>query len=236
MQDHHHLKIDITRSSTPPVDNFRVNAIRSDYDYTVPEVTEHFTGEIILPEDWQIGVIVGASGTGKTTIARELFGDCFTPLPEHRNPSVIMDMPQGHSVGEITRMFTSLGFSSVPSWLKPHPVLSNGEKMRADLAYTLLSATTDNPVAYDEFTSVVDRDVAHNLCVALHKHIKRTPRVRFIAVTCHSDILDWLQPDWVYSTDDMGMIDPKHLSPLNDGSLSNDVTEASGQNLSDIII
>lgn len=59
MQDHNHLKIDITRSSTPPVDNFRVNAIRSDYDYTVPEVTEHFTGEIILPNDWQIGVIVG---------------------------------------------------------------------------------------------------------------------------------------------------------------------------------
>lgn len=94
MQDHHHLKIDITRSSTPPVDNFRVNAIRSDYDYTIPEVTEHFTGEIILPDDWQIGVIVGASGTGKTTIARELFGDCFTPRPEQRNPSVIMDMPK----------------------------------------------------------------------------------------------------------------------------------------------
>lgn len=174
MQDNNHLKIDITRSSTPPVDNFRVNAIRSDYDYTVPEVTEHFTGEMILPDNWQIGVIVGASGTGKTTIARELFGDCFTPLPEQRNPSVIMDMPQGHSVSEITRMFTSLGFSSVPSWLKPYSVLSNGEKMRADLAYTLLSATTDNPVAYDEFTSVVDRDVAYNLCVALHKHIKRT--------------------------------------------------------------
>lgn len=181
MQDRNNLKIDITRSSTPPVDNFRVNAIRSDYDYTVPEVTEHFTGEI-------------------------------------------------------TRMFTSLGFSSVPSWLKPYPVLSNGEKMRADLAYTLLSATTDNPVAYDEFTSVVDRDVAHNLCLALHKHIKRTPGLRFIAVTCHSDILDWLQPDWVYSTDDMGMIDPKRSSPLNDGSPSNDVTEASGQSLSDIII
>lgn len=82
-----------------------------DYDYTIPEVTEHFTGEIVIPDNWQIGVIVGASGPGKTTIARELFGDCFTPLPEQRNPSVIMDMPQGHSVSEITRMFTSLGFS-----------------------------------------------------------------------------------------------------------------------------
>lgn len=115
-------------------------------------------------------------------------------------------------------------------------MLSNGEKMRADLAYTLLSATTDNPVVYDEFTSVVDRDVAYNLCVALHKHVKRTSGLRFIAVTCHSDILDWLQPDWVYSTDDMGMIDPKHSSPLNGGSPSNDATEASGQSLSDIII
>ena len=34
----------------------------------------------------------------------------------------------------------------------------------------------------------------------------------------------------------MGMIDPKHSSPLNGGSPSNDATETSGQSLSDIII
>lgn len=114
---------------------------------------------------------------------------------------------------------------------KQHP-----EEQVAQIAASIREFGMNDPVAYDEFTSVVDRDVAYNLCLALHKYIKRTPGLRFIAVTCHSDILDWLQPDWVYSTDDMGMIDPKHSSPLNDGSPSNDATEASGQSLSDIII
>lgn len=76
MQDHHHLKIDIIRSSTPPVDDFRVNAIRSDYDYTVPEVTEHFTGETILPDDRQG---IGLGRMLATTVAKHmsLQYDCF---------------------------------------------------------------------------------------------------------------------------------------------------------------
>ena len=140
MQDNNRLKIDITRTSHPPINDFRVSTIRSDFDYNIPEITEHFQGEIIIPDKWNIGVIVGSSGSGKTTIAKQLFGNCFVQLPGKRNPSVVMDMPEGHSVSDITKMFTSLGFSSVPSWLKPYGVLSNGEKMRADLAYTLLSA------------------------------------------------------------------------------------------------
>lgn len=132
-------------------------------------------------------------------------------------------------------MFTSLGFSSVPSWLKPYSVLSNGEKMRADLAFTLLSAKEDVPVAFDEFTSVVDRDVAENLCIALHKRLHKFGG-KFIAVSCHRDILDWLQPDWVYDTDKCEMIDPKVSSSLQDDSQSDDVSEASGQDLNVIII
>lgn len=235
MQDNNHLKIDITRTSHPPINDFRVSTIRSDFDYNIPEITEHFQGEIIIPDKWNIGVIVGSSGSGKTTIANQLFKDCFVQLPEKRNPSVVMDMPQGHSVSDITKMFTSLGFSSVPSWLKPYEVLSNGEKMRADLAYTLLSTDSDTPVAFDEFTSVVDRDVAQNLCIALYKRLHRFGG-KFIAVTCHRDILDWLQPDWVYDTDKCEMLDPKGSSSLQENSQSEDVKEASGRDLSVITI
>jgi len=54
------------------------------------------------------------------------------------------------------------------------------------------------PIVFDEFTSVVDRTVAKMASAALAKAI-RSGRIarRFVAVSCHYDINEWLQPDWV---------------------------------------
>ena len=38
---------------------YRVARIMGDYDVKPDHATEHFTGKIDLPEDWQIGVIWG---------------------------------------------------------------------------------------------------------------------------------------------------------------------------------
>lgn len=139
MQDNHNLKIDITRS-TETSNSFRAQSIRSDYDYPNQKVQEHFTGEISIPQHWNIGVIVGSSGSGKTTIANQLFANAQIKLPEFNGKSVIDDMPKDSSINEIEQMFNHLGFSSIPSWLKPYRVLSNGEQMRTQLAYTILSS------------------------------------------------------------------------------------------------
>ena len=55
---------------------------------------------------------------------------------------------------------------------------------------------------FDEFTSVVDRNVAQIASYAIQKAIRRKDK-QFIAVTCHYDVQDWLMPDWVFSSDDM---------------------------------
>lgn len=65
---------DIIRQSTPS-ESFRVKSVMGTYDMTAAHTEEHFVGEIPLPDKWNIGLIVGRSGTGKTTIARELFGN-----------------------------------------------------------------------------------------------------------------------------------------------------------------
>jgi GNAT superfamily N-acetyltransferase len=92
-------------------------------------------------------------------------------------------------------------------------VLSTGEQFRCDLARALLvgcrspggnapdTAVGCLPVVFDEYTSVVDRNVAQIASAALAKGIKsgKIP-CRFVAVTCHYDILDWLEPDWVLDT------------------------------------
>jgi ABC-type glutathione transport system ATPase component len=53
---------------------FRNQTIISQFDLQIEDkIEEAFEFDFNLPEDWKLGVIVGNSGTGKTTIAKELF-------------------------------------------------------------------------------------------------------------------------------------------------------------------
>lgn len=214
-------------------ETFRVSRVMNDFDVKIEHSAERFKGQIDFPKDWNIGLILGASGTGKTTIAKQLFEqDLFIQSEsQYTHNSVIDDMPLKCSVEEIERMFYNVGFGSVPSWLKPYSVLSNGEKMRVDLAKALLE---NDFVVFDEFTSVVDRNVAKVTSMAISKAIKKTNK-KFIAVTCHRDIIEWLQPDWILDTDIMkSSFTTAH--GLVKSTRSKDVGEKSGESLGVIII
>lgn len=140
-------------------------------------------------------------------------------------------MPKNLGVDEITKMFYAVGFSSVPSWLKPYEVLSVGEKMRVDVARSLLS---DDFVVFDEFTSTVDREVAKTCCLAVSKAVRKAKK-QFIAVTCHKDVEAFLQPDWVFDTDSMRCFFGE-AHARNCDSSSKDAGLKSGQNLAVITI
>jgi len=183
-----------------PRKSFRVASVMGTYDLQTQHVTEHFEGDITLPEKWNIGLIVGHSGTGKTTIARELFADYIVDQMQYTHESILDDMPKDASVTEICKALNSVGFSAPPSWLKPYSVLSNGEKMRCDIARAMLE--NRDMFVFDEFTSVVDRDVAKIGSFALQKAVRRAKK-KFVAVTCHFDVQEWLMPDWIFNTDTM---------------------------------
>lgn len=210
---------------------FRVAKVMSDFDVKIEHSNEHFEGNINIPEKWNIGLIVGGSGTGKSTIANELFKDNIITNFEYNNKSVLDNMPENIETKDIEKMFYSVGFGSVPSWLKPYKVLSNGEKMRVDLARALLEKDF---IVFDEFTSVVDRQVAQTACIAINKAIKGTNK-KFIAVSCHKDIIEWLQPDWIFDTDKMQQVFQLAHDQKKDLKLEN-VGEKNGKSLADIII
>lgn len=185
---------------TEPKKTFRVSSVLNAFDLSIEKVSETFKGSIdIENKDWNIGLIVGSSGSGKSTIAKELFPDSYIFSQKYTGESVIDDMPDGKSVKEITKAFTSVGFASPPSWLKPYSVLSNGEKMRCDLAKSILEEK--DMIVFDEFTSVVNREVAKTGSLAIQKAVRKMGK-KFVAVACHSDIIEWLMPDWIYNTDE----------------------------------
>ena len=102
--------------------------------------------------------------------------------------------------GQITKALSSVGFASPPDWLKSYECLSQGEKMRVDIARAL--CLDQKLIVFDEFTSVVDWEIAKVSAFAISKAVRRSNK-KFIAVTCHYDVVDWLQPDWVFCTDTM---------------------------------
>jgi ABC-type lipoprotein export system ATPase subunit/GNAT superfamily N-acetyltransferase len=164
--------------------------------FEVPSTTKlevNLIGELPLEEkNWNIGLIVGPSGSGKTLILNKVFGE-----PTHlewRAKSVIDDFASELSMESISRVCQSVGFNTIPSWLRPYSVLSNGERFRVEIARRL--AQTPSLVLCDEFSSVVDRVVARVTSHAVQKYIRENNK-QFVAASCHYDIIDWLQPDWI---------------------------------------
>lgn len=178
---------------------FRNESVKGQFDLSIQSVKEMFCGNIDIEEkSWSIGLIVGSSGSGKSTIAKQVFSDDYIGCFNYGDNSVLDEMPKDKTTEQITSVFNSVGFATVWSWLKPYSVLSNGEKMRVDLANAILS--DKQRIVFDEFTSVVDRTIAKTASFAIQKAVKKLNK-QFVAVSCHYDVIEWLQPDWIYDTD-----------------------------------
>lgn len=150
-----------------------------------------------IPIEWlerNVWVIVWPSWTWKSTIAKELFWNMFIDFT-YWNKAVIDELDW--NIDEIINLFNKVWFNTPKSRLKPYSVLSNWEKMRVDLVKALLSK--NDIIIFDEFTSVVDRIVAQVSSYALQKNIRKQKK-KFIAITCHYDVLERLEPDRIFDT------------------------------------
>jgi energy-coupling factor transporter ATP-binding protein EcfA2 len=192
---HEHITLE-----APVVLTARVLQVAGLFDLPVGPVSR-VEWQVQLPLDeqpWNIGLITGPSGSGKTTVARRLWPrelETCANLAWPVDESILDAFPHGMPIKDITALLSAVGFSSPPAWLRPFDLLSTGEQFRVTLARLL--AELPDLCVMDEYTSVVDRTVAQIGSAALAKTVRRRQQ-RFIAVTCHDDVEDWLQPDWVY--------------------------------------
>ena len=155
-----------------------------------------------LSGEWNIGVVVGPSGSGKTSIGKKIFKENkIINLAEgwaHDKP-IIDDIAPDGDFNTVTGMLASVGLGDVPAWLRPFYVLSNGEQFRAGLARLICEKPSE--VVIDEFTSVIDRQIAKIGAQAFQKAWRReNPKGKVVLLTPHYDVVDWLQPDWIIDT------------------------------------
>lgn len=147
--------------------------------------------DIDIPDDYSVIFITGESGSGKSTIAREMFGDKIINLPEKQ-----LYLLNGESLEQQKTCIKILGecgitdalqFVSLPSQL------SDSQKERAKIAYQIMLG--EKIIVVDEFLSTLDRKTAKSVAYCIQKAIRREGK-KLIAVTAHEDIEEFLMPDY----------------------------------------
>jgi ABC-type lipoprotein export system ATPase subunit len=144
---------------------------------------------------WNVGVLCGNSGSGKSTLLSTL-GEPKNPIYDY-SKSIISQFPH-MSEHDVCELLSSVGLSSVPVWLHKPNELSNGERARLDLCWILANAKENEIILYDEFSSVINRAVAKSMSYALQRYV-REKNLKIILASCHFDIIEWLNPDWVFN-------------------------------------
>lgn len=228
------MKVSINHKSKN-FNSFRAAKVKSLFNVEYGHQWSHEAELPIEGEDWKIGLIVGPSGSGKTSLGAKIWED----VPIHnlyvgwkKDRPIVDDILPDGSLDEVTGSLSAVGLGDVPAWLRPFHLLSNGEQYRAGLARLICDAPERAVV--DEFTSVVDRQIAKIGAAAFAKSWRRK-KGQVVLLSCHYDVVEWLQPDWVYDTR-TGQVKKKSKNDRISSSTFGRQTEVTGSILSRIII
>ena len=162
--------------------DYKFDGVSKVYPFVIPDE--------ILKLDVNIIQIYGPSGSGKSTFltAFQKAGWHFPRKQYDSTKAIISNFPENPKAG--LRAFNAVGLSSMPTLCKPRNVLSTGEGFRADMALNL-----ESRVMIDEYTSVINREVARAASYGVGNHIRKNGYKNVILCGCHDDIVEYLKPD-----------------------------------------
>lgn len=202
---------EVTLKTDAPNDFYCIKAANSvDLDIE-KKLTHHLKITADIDTSYNIGLIIGNSGSGKTTLAKHVWGDqCFDTLLD-KDKAVISQFDESYSYDERVQFLSGVGLASPTCWIAPAKTLSNGQQARAEIALQM-SRTDGKFTVIDEWTSVVDRTVAKAMSHAIQKHARKTGKT-IVLLSCHYDVVEWLNPDWIIDCNLQEYTDRRSLCP-----------------------
>ena len=187
--------------TTVPTDEFTdMVEANFDYDFTGESKFYPYSAPSNLHDlDFNILVVTGASGKGKSTFLKEFKGYKTNAKSYDSTKAIVSNFS---TPIEASEKLSAVGLNSMPVWCRPRNVLSVGEGFRADLALNI-----DDYTIFDEFTSTIDRNVAKSTCNSIQRYIRNKNITNVVFCSCHKDYIPFLRPDYVIDLDLEKMFD-----------------------------
>lgn len=178
--------------------------IKKDFILDIPDgenlITESFglsTGrkfsicDIEVPDEYSVLLIKGESGSGKTTILKEMFPDNQT-IAVPNKPLYLWAGDSVKNQQKAISIFTSCGLSDAVQFVSKYEQLSDSQRARADIALQIISGK--KIIIVDEFLSTLDRKTAKATAYCIQKYIRKIG-LKLVATTAHDDLAEYLLPD-----------------------------------------
>ena len=148
----------------------------------------------ILPKlpEYKILAVTGRSGSGKSTILKEIRKSVMSRPMVADEFVAVGFLKKGIDPGEFEYRTCNVGLRPDDIILKKFGQLSEGEKFRVE-------------VAFDEFTSMVDRKVAETVSKGLKEIAEKENLKKITLCSCHKDFIEWVEPDLIIDLDDFAV-------------------------------
>ena len=195
----------LKRKTKPLVTKVKVDEftemVENNFDYKFTGESKVYPYELPkLPSNFNICCIVGASGSGKSTMLKEFDSDLYSFEDKRYDDNAIVSNFETPEIA--SERLSAVGLNSMPVWCRPRRVLSVGEGFRADLALNM-----GNYKIFDEFTSTIDRNVAKSTCNGIQRYIRNNNIHNIVFCSCHKDYIPFLKPDIVIDLDEEKVFD-----------------------------
>lgn len=148
---------------------------------------------IDIPDDWDILYITGESGSGKSTIAREMF-------PNYKSediPDTKLFLWGGEEEDkqiDTLSLLTLVGISDATMFISSYDELSDSQQARARIALEIMS--DKDVIVVDEFLSTLDRKTAKAVAYCIQKAIRKYGK-KGVFITAHEDLSEYIMPDYI---------------------------------------
>lgn len=190
-------------------------------DFGINKEIETVNIHLKIPKNFKTLYITGESGSGKSTILKEVFkettydDDTFLKTP-------LIEM--GYDVKETLKVLNMFGLGDASLFALKPDQLSDSQKKRAEIVRMVLDG--NKIIVIDEFLSTLDRLTAKSISYNIKKNFDFLG-IKLVVATAHTDLEEYLKPDVVVKGESFPSrftVEEREPDEYKDNPIANKVT------------